>query len=110
VSKDIINGNRINNYVRVANGEILTEESGFAIQNDKEVLIHPLVLNYLERQGKWRADRLIKTIEEKKFSLIIVSYYYYPRDVLYKIHENYNKIDDVFLRDRWRYEIFVPSE
>ncbi|NIN66549.1 MAG: hypothetical protein GTO63_18055 [Anaerolineae bacterium] len=107
---DWLAGQKIDQYVRNAEGEILTEGGGFALRNGKELYGSPWLLNALEGTGlvDRGLDGLERALAEHRFSLVILTWQSYPPRILEAVWANYQRIDTVDCV--FRYEIFVPRD
>jgi hypothetical protein len=101
---------RIDGYVRAAEGEILTEGGGFALKNGKELYGSPWLLSALEPTGRVDAglDRLEEALGQHRFSLVILTWQSYPPRILNAVWANYERADT--LDCVFKYEVFVPRE
>lgn len=89
-------GERISTYVANSKGNVLIEDVGFALINNKEALIDSALMYELERKGIWNSSQLVEDCEAKKFSLIIYYWRFNQFQELIKcIDENYEKVDEI---------------
>jgi hypothetical protein len=107
---DVQSCERIDGYVREADGDILTEGGGFALRNGKELYGSPWLLSALEPTGLVDGGllRLEDALRQRRFSLVILTWQSYPPRILQAVWANYERVDTVDCV--FRYEIFVPRE
>ncbi len=107
-ASDALGGEKIDRYVRNAEGEILTEGGGFALRNGKELYGSPWMFNALEGTGlvDQGLEGLERALAERRFSLVILTWQSYPPRILEAVWANYQRIDTVDCV--FGYEIFVP--
>jgi hypothetical protein len=107
---DALGGEKIDQYVRNADGEILTEGGGFAVRNGKELYGSPWMLNVLEDTALVDPGlgRLEHALADRHFSLVILTWQSYPPRILEAVWANYRRIDTIDCV--FRYEIFVPRQ
>jgi hypothetical protein len=88
--------NKINDYVKKSDGNILIEASGFAIQNQIEPSFDIWKVHVLEERGIISSDDLYKYCVEKNFSLIL-SFGDLEKinGIMRCIHEKYVLIDTI---------------
>jgi hypothetical protein len=100
----------IDDYVREAGGEILTEGGGFAVRNGKGLYGSPWLLSALEPTGLVDEGllKLEEALGQRRFSLVILTWQSYPPRTLEAVWANYERVDTVDCV--FRYEIFVPRE
>jgi hypothetical protein len=100
----------IDDYVKQAEGEILTEGGGFALRSGKQLYGSPWLLSALEPTGKVDAglDRLEKALGQHRFSLVVLTWQSYPPRILNAVWANYERVDTIDCV--FKYEIFVPRE
>ena len=72
------NQERINNgkeLIRLeagALGDVLSEDASFTLLAGKPVLYQPYIMSLLSRKGKWDQAPFIKTINDEKYSIIVL--------------------------------------
>ena len=99
---DLNNGQKVSSYVINTNGRILSEDAGFVVVNDKELLIEPFMAMQLEKQGLWNQSKFVSDLQNKKFSLIILEFdvncdgihkYRFTDEMLNVIRNNYYLVE-----------------
>jgi hypothetical protein len=101
---------RIDGYVREAQGEILTEGGGFALKNGNPLYTSPWLLSALEPTGRVNTglDRLEEALGQHRFSLVILTWQSYPPRILNAVWANYERVETIDCV--FPYEILVPRE
>ena len=64
---------RLSRMVGEAKGEVLSEYTGYLLQNNKKSIYQPFSMAQLSLDGRWDQSKLIEDIQNKKFGLIIMS-------------------------------------
>ena len=107
---DVPSCEQIDRYVMEAEGEILTEGGGFVLKNGKELYGSPWLLSALEPTGLVDEGLLILegALEQRRFSLVILTWQSYPPRILNAVWANYERVETVDCV--FRYEIFAPRE
>jgi hypothetical protein len=105
---DVQSCQQIDDYVKQAGGEILTEGGGFALRDGKELYGSPWMLSMLERTGLVDQGLLAleSALQEHRFSLVILTWQSFPPRILDAVWVDYQRVDAV--ECVFRYEIFVP--
>ncbi len=98
---------RLDEYIRSANGMILAEEVGAVIANNKEAVGSAWVFNVLQGQGLIDQGymKLKEAVEEKQFSLVLLHWQSYPPDLLLDVVAHYHKVDTLNCVFNW--EVFT---
>ncbi len=68
---------------------VLSEEAGFTLAAERDVVTNPTQLRNLDRAGLFRGDELISMIEQGEFGLIILRAQFYPPSVLEAMGRRY---------------------
>jgi hypothetical protein len=71
---DLDDSKRVSEIIVNMPGPILSENSGLLLVNNKEILFQPFIFTQLAKQNLWNQKPFIKDIEEKKFSLVILTF------------------------------------
>lgn len=101
-------GQEIYMYAANAKGQVLVEDLGFAILNDKDALIDSFLMHELEKKGLWNSSKLVEDCKAKKFSLIIFYWRFNSFQELREcIDENYEKVDEIYYRGS-NYLVYKP--
>lgn len=107
-SQDETAGWSIVSYVEKSRGDVLLEESGFALADQRPVIGNPSHLLNLSRQGRWGAQSLVDALEQRQFGLVVLTAHFYPQPVLDAIGDNYSTADIIHM-DGQPYRILTPS-
>lgn len=67
-------GQKISSYILNTNGSILSEDAGFVVINNRDLLIEMFMATQLEKQGLWDQSTFVGDLQNKKFSLIILEF------------------------------------
>ncbi|HEX7320354.1 MAG TPA: hypothetical protein VF399_08365 [bacterium] len=65
-------GQRISTMIQAAPGDIISEDAGILILNNRKVLYQPFEFTQLKNQGLWDQSRFVRDIDIQKFSLLIL--------------------------------------
>ncbi len=64
----------VSGYIRNASGMIISEDTGLLVVNGKSIVLDPWIMTQLAKQGLWDQSTLIRDIEAKAFSLIVLRF------------------------------------
>jgi len=99
---DVLNSQKVSLYIKNASGPVLSEDAGFALLNDKEVLLEPFVFTQLYKQGMWDQKKLVGDIHDRKFSLILLKFDLnendserFTKEMLNEMRKNYYFVDKI---------------
>ena len=73
-----INGDRLQSglgLLRLATstpGDILSEDASFTVLAGKKVIFQPYIMSLLYKKGKWDQSEFVRSIRDKKYSLIVL--------------------------------------
>ena len=87
----------VSQYVQATPGKVYIQELAFAVQNNKEPWIDVLgmCLGYHNPKMKAALERFRVDIENKEFSLIVISGYFLPSEFAQAIAENYDLMKEI---------------
>jgi len=63
---------RISAIIQAARGDIISEDAGILVMNDRRVLYQPFEFTQLSYQGLWDQSRFVRDIDIQKFGLLIL--------------------------------------
>ncbi len=92
---DSVAGRQIAAYVRRADGPALSEEAGFSLHADADVVTNPTQLRNLYLNGMLAMEELLTMIENREFSVVIFRAQFYPDPVLQAIGQHYQTTDTI---------------
>jgi hypothetical protein len=107
--EDISAGNRIVDMIHSTDKPVLSEEAGFSLAAERDVITNPTQLLNLWRAGLFKGDGLITMIEQREFGLIILRAQFYPVPVLKAIGQHY-EIKELVPMNGFEYLIFRPMD
>ena len=104
---DIENGDYIVDLIRQTDAPVMSEEAGFSIVAEREVITNPTQLRNLWLNGLWNGDELLAEIENQVFGMIIFRAQFYPVPVLEVIGRTYS-IEETVTLNGFEYLILRP--
>jgi len=102
-------GDELARVVAETPGEVLVEDAGFAVRAGKRVWAHPLILGYLEEEGRYDARPLAEMIRRREFGAIVLSYNFLSPSLRAAIGEAYRPERAVEIPGRFKYVILRPA-
>lgn len=104
------NGQKILERVRQTNLPVITEDAGFTILADKEVVTNPIQLRNLWLNGLYDPTALVAMLDRQEIGLVIFrgSGRFFPDPVLNAIYDAYD-LEQVIPMNGFDYEIWSPS-
>jgi hypothetical protein len=112
---DVENGWRIVERVRQAQGLVMSEDAGFSIQAEREVITNAVQLRNLweidqtGELGLYNPSNLLDMIENQAFGLIIRRGDFFPIPVLVAI-DMYYMLDETIPMNGFDYQLWIPKE
>lgn len=107
--QDKDNGWKIVARIKAGDLPVMSEEAGFSIQADREVISNPTQLLNLYQNDLFDPTNLIQVIESQGFGLIIFRAQFYPEPVLSAIYDAYTP-KEVIPMNGFDYELWYPAE
>lgn len=101
-------GDRIVNLINDTEAKVLSEEAGFTMAADREVVTNPTQLRNLHLSGRFEGKKLIAMIEQQQFGLIILRALFYPPPVLDAINSAYQHREAIHMNG-FDYLILYPK-
>jgi len=92
---DIDAGWQIVERARQAEGLVLSEEAGFSLRANLEVITNPTQLLNLYNAGQFQGAELLRIIEERAFGLVILRAQFYPKPVLIALTTHYEQVETI---------------
>lgn len=105
--QDIAAGDRIVQIILSSPLPTLSEEAGFSLAADREVITNPTQLLNLDKAGLFVGDELIGMIERQEFAHIVLRARFYPIPVLVAIDRHY-ELGEIVQMNGFDYEVLVP--
>jgi hypothetical protein len=105
---DINNGWRIVDILRESDQPALSEEAGFSLRADKDVITNPTQLKNLYENDMYDPANLIAAIQAHDFSVVVFRAQFYPPPVLDAVYEAYYPAE-VIPMNGFDYEIWQPG-
>lgn len=106
--QDYENGWYIAERVRETEGLVISEDAGFVIQVDREVVTNAVQLRNLWENGLYNPENLLALIENQDIGLIIRRADLFPVPILLSIDENY-QLDETVAMNGFNYELWIPK-
>jgi hypothetical protein len=103
---DVAIGEQVDALVRGEPRQVLAEMAGFAVRNDKPVLVQPLDLRAEEVRGRWRSEPLVAALANGTFGLAIVTFNYLPFDVERALMEHFRLETTLASPDGFMYRVY----
>jgi hypothetical protein len=105
---DINNGWRIVDILREGDRPALSEEAGFSLRADRDVITNPTQLKNLYENDLYDPANLIAAIRAHDFSVVVFRAQFYPPPVLDAVYEAYYPAE-VIPMNGFNYEIWRPG-
>lgn len=106
--QDYENGWYITERVRSTEGLVISEDAGFLIQAEREVVTNAVQLRNLWENDLYDPSDLLNLIENHDIGLIIRRADLFPVPVLMMIDEHY-QLDEVVEMNGFAYELWIPN-
>jgi hypothetical protein len=104
---DYAAGEEILDYVRTADGPVLSEEAMFSLLTEKPVVTNPTQLLNLYNNDLLDTTEIVERIYQQEFDLIIFRAQFYPQPVLDAIGQNYQPVEHLCMNGFY-YHILWP--
>ena len=104
---DYAAGEEILNYIRTADGPILSEEAMFSLLADEPVVTNPTQLLNLYNNDLLDTTALVEHINRQEFEVIVFRAQFYPPPVLEAVGQNYQPVDHLCMNGFY-YHILWP--
>jgi len=101
-------GERILNYVRTADGPVLSEEAMFSLLTDRPVITNPTQLLNLYKNGLLDTSDLVLRLDRQEFGAVVFRAQFYPLPVLEAIGQNYTPVEHICMNGFY-YHILWPN-
>ncbi len=101
-------GDRIVKLINDTEAPVLSEEAGFTMAADREVVTNPTQLRNLHQSGRFVGRQLVEMIEQQEFGLIILRALFYPPPVLDAINSAYEHREAIHMNG-FDYLILYPK-
>ena len=72
--EDYLSGRIIVEKLASVNGPILSEDEGFCLLSDHEVLFNPFIMSEMAREGFWDESPFLESIRNREFDLIMLRF------------------------------------
>ena len=87
---------------------VLSEEAGFSLVANRDVITNPVVLMILSWANAFDSGELVTMLDAQEFGLIILRAQFYPADVLQSISEHYSPDEEITMNG-FNYIIMRPK-
>ena len=87
---------------------VLSEEAGFTLAADRDVVTNPTQLRNLDRAGLFQGDRLLSMIDRAEFGIIVLRALFYPPTVLEAMDRRYQHRETIHMNG-FDYLILYPK-
>jgi len=104
---DYAAGEEILNYVRTADGPVLSEEAMFSLLADEPVVTNPTQLLNLHNNDLLDTTEIVERINRQEFGVVIFRAQFYPQPVLDAIGQNYQPVEHLCVNGFY-YHILWP--
>ncbi len=105
---DIDNGWRLVDVIRASERPVLSEEAGFSLQADRDVITNPTQLKNLYENDLFDPANLVAAIRAHDFGALIFRAQFYPPPVLDAAYEAYYP-DETIPMNGFNYEVWRPG-
>lgn len=105
---DIDNGWRLVDVIRASERPVMSEEAGFSLQADRDVITNPTQLKNLYENDLFDPANLVAAIRAHEFGAIIFRAQFYPPPVLDAAYEAYYP-DETIPMNGFNYEVWRPG-
>ncbi|WP_119072327.1 ArnT family glycosyltransferase [Aggregatilinea lenta] len=105
---DVDNGWRIVDILRASDKPAMSEEAGFSLQADRDVITNPTQLKNLYENDLYDPTALVDALRAHDFSVLVFRAQFYPPPVLDAAYEAYYP-SEVIVMNGFNYEIWQPG-
>jgi hypothetical protein len=105
---DINNGWRLVDVIRASERPVMSEEAGFSLQADRDVITNPTQLKNLYENDLFDPANLVAAIRAHEFGAIIFRAQFYPPPALDAAYEAYYP-DETIPMNGFNYEVWRPG-
>ncbi|GAB5491392.1 MAG: hypothetical protein Phog2KO_16070 [Phototrophicaceae bacterium] len=106
--QDYESGQYITDRVTATEGLVISEDAGFVIQANREVVTNAVQLRNLWENGLYDPENLLELIENHDIGLIIRRADLFPVPILLAIDEYY-ELDESVAMNGFNYELWIPK-
>lgn len=101
--EDRIIGQEVSAYMKNTSGKVLSEDAGFVVINDKDLLVDPVLVTQLHRVGLFDQSEILNDIQNGDFSLILLKfdvkevehYGHFTDEMIEGIRNNYYLVETI---------------
>ena len=104
---DYAAGEEILNYVRTADGPVLSEEAMFSLLADEPVVTNPTQLLNLYKNDLLDTSEIVRRIGQQEFGVIVFRAQFYPQPVLEAVGQNYQPVEHLCMNGFY-YHVLWP--
>lgn len=108
-AEDYENGWLITERVEATEGIVISEDAGFVIQANREVVTNAVQLRNLWENDLYDPSNLLELIENQEIDLVIRRANLFPVPILLAIDEYY-ELDETIPMNGFSYELWIPKE
>ena len=105
--RDIAAGYEIVERIRQTDTPVISEDAGFSIVAEREVITNPTQLLNVWRAGLYDGTELTSMLDEQAFGLIILRAQFYPPEILQAITDNYETTETITMNG-FAYSLLEP--
>ncbi len=106
--QDYENGWYITEQVQATEGLVISEDAGFVIQANREVITNAVQLRNLWENNLYDPSNLLELVENQDIGLIIRRADLFPVPILLAIDEYY-ELDETVMMNGFNYELWIPK-
>lgn len=107
--RDLEAGYEIIERIRETDAPVISEDAGFSIVAEREVITNPTQLLNLWKAGLYDGDILQTMVEQQEFGLIILRAQFYPPALLEAIGDHYTTVETITMNG-FAYSLLRPDE
>ncbi len=96
-AEDRAAGDEIVRLIRATEGPALSEEAGFALAAQRDVVTNPAQLRNLHLAGRFDGGQLVSMIERGEFGIVVLRAQFYPPPVLAAIARSYEQTQSIHM-------------
>jgi hypothetical protein len=108
VEEDVRVGDQVEAILQAAGPNALVELAGFAVFAGAPVWIQPIDLQAEQRRGRWSPELLNASIDEHRWSVVVLSYKFLPAEAMAALEHAYEQTDGLTSPNGLSYFIYRP--
>jgi hypothetical protein len=103
---DIQVGQRLDQAVRTAPGDVIAEPAGFAVRNGVPVNVQPIDLRAEQLQGRWQPKPLVDALASGEFARVITAYNLFPAEAEQAIADHFTLSETLSSPDGLTFRVY----